>query len=369
MDVVELTKQLIRIESESQKSNVAIADFLQSLLTELGFGVERLEYVDDGGETKVCLVARVGAGSGGLGFFAHSDTVPGMPDGWQPFAPVVEGRRLVGRGSCDMKGPLAAALVAASRVPLASLRLPLFVVIAADEEQHYTGAYQIVERSRMLAEGWPSGGVITEPTQLRPVHAHKGGIRILVTAHGVAAHTSTGAGISANFLIAPFLAEMAELAELFSQDRRFMNDDYRPPTNGFNMVLNDGGCAPNVTAAKTTCTLSLRPMPGDHHDEALQMITAAAKNSGLDISVAEFPYVYTDTASEIVRAAVAVTGVDGPETAPYGTEAAVYSECTKLVVLGPGNIEQAHTEGEWIDTDELAEAVHVYERLIRGFCL
>ena len=369
MNVVELTKHLISIKTESQLSNVAIADFLQPILVDLGFDVERIEYVDTAGEKKACLVGKIGPGGGGLGFFAHSDTVPGMPGPWQPYMPRVDGQRLIGRGSCDMKGPLAAALVAASRVPMHALGSPLFFVIASDEELHYTGAYQIVNRSEILAAGWPSHGVITEPTMLRPVYAHKGGVRIKVTANGIAAHTSTDKGVSANFLIAPFLAEMAELTELFMHDRRYMNDAFRPPTNGFNMVLNDGDCAPNVTAAKTVCTLSLRPMPDDHHEEAVQMITDSAEKRGLEVSALQFPYVYTDPESAIVQAAIVAAGAPCAETAPYGTEAAVYRDYTDLVVLGPGSIEQAHTVGEWIDVDELAEAVHVYERLIRRFCL
>ncbi len=241
-------------------------------------------------------------------------------------------------------------------------------MISADEEMHYAGAYHILAKSQTLADAWPAYGLVIEPTMCRPVHAHKGGIRIQVVAEGVAAHTSTGMGVSANFLIAPFLAEMAELAELFAGDERFRNEEFDPPTNGFNMVLNDGGCAPNVTAARTVCTLSLRPMPGDHHEEAVGMIRDAAAKYGLASSAAVFPVVYTDPRSEIVRAAVEVTGVARSETAPYGTEAAIYGDRSGLVVLGPGNIEQAHTVGEWIDVEQLYRAIDIYARLMRRFC-
>ena len=66
---------------------------------------------------------------------------------------------------------------------------------------------------------------------MTPVYAHKGFGRFLVTARGRAAHSSTGKGISANFLIAPFLAEMAELAERLNQDESFMNHEFDPPTH------------------------------------------------------------------------------------------------------------------------------------------
>lgn len=368
-DVVSLTSDLVKIPSESQQSNLEITDFIQERLEGLGFTCERLEYTDYNGVNKANLVAKIGAGEGGFGIFGHSDTVPGMAGEWQPFEPVLEGNRLIGRGACDMKGPLAASLVALSQLPKAGLRNPLYFVVSADEEMHYTGAYHIRDHSQILAESWPHSGLIIEPTRLRPVYAHKGGVRIRVMAEGVAAHTSTGKGISANFLIAPFLAEMAELAERFKTDERFMNHEFEPPHNAFNMVLDDGGCAPNVTAARTVCTMSLRPMPDDHHEEAIQLIRDAAEKYDLACGAISFPVVYTDPESEVVRAAVEATGAARPETVPFGTEAAIYDDTCELVILGPGDIAQAHTIGEWIDTNQLRTAVDIYEKMVRRFCL
>ncbi|NJN84673.1 MAG: M20/M25/M40 family metallo-hydrolase [Caldilineaceae bacterium] len=105
LDVLELTQELIAIESPSQRSNAEIAEELVGFLIRAGFDVERLEYLDHG-ESKVSLVAKKGDGDGGLCLFSHSDTVPG-DEGWEPFSPKIEGNRLIGRGSADMKGPLA----------------------------------------------------------------------------------------------------------------------------------------------------------------------------------------------------------------------------------------------------------------------
>ncbi len=368
LDVLELAKSLIAIPSASHRSNQKIADFLAALLSRLGFAVESIAYADAAGKHKISLVARAGSGQGGLGLFAHSDTVPAAADGWTPFTPIIQDDKLIGRGACDMKGPLAAALVAAASFPPAQLRAPLTLVITSDEEEGYGGAYAVCARSQLLAAGWPTAGVVTEPTRLRPVYAHKGMLRVIVTAEGIAAHTSTGRGVSANFLIAPFLAEMADLAEQFSHDPRFMNTEFDPPTNGFNMGIDDGGCPHNVTAAKTVCTMTLRTMPDDHRDEALALIAASAERHGLALASSGFDPVYTPRDSDIVAAAVAAADAQ-PETAPYGTEAAVYKDYASLVVLGPGSIDQAHTHGEWIEVSELQKAVSVYRRLIRRFCV
>ena len=118
---------------------------------------------------------------------------------------------------------------------------------------------------------------------MQPVYAHKGGAGITVTAHGVAAHTSTDKGVSANFKIAPFLAEMAEMAQTFRTEKRFQNPLFDPPTNGFNLVINDGGTASNVTAARTVATLKLRGMPDACFEEAVQMVVGRAEAHGLDV--------------------------------------------------------------------------------------
>ena len=283
--------------------------------------------------------------------------------------PVERGGRLVGRGSCDMKGPLAATIVAASRFAGRDLREPLYLVITADEERGYGGAKQVIAESELLHNSWPKHGLVAEPTRLRPVYAHKGGMRIDVTAHGIAAHTSTDRGASANFIIAPFLADMAQLVHRFRSDERFMNREFEPPTNGFNMVIDDGDCQPNVTAAKTVCTIGLRTMPDDHREETVQLILDSAARHGLEADLDGFEPFYVDPKADIVRAAVEVTGVSAPETVPFGTEAAVFKDYCELVILGPGDIAQAHTVGEWIDVGQLRDSVQVFERMIERFCL
>ena len=260
-------------------------------------------------------------------------------------------------------------LAAAARIDTARLRRPVFVGVTADEENGHVGARFITQASRLLRGAWPTYCVVGEPTQLIPVYAHKGAHRITVTARGVAAHTSTDRGVSANFLLAPFLAEMAELRKLFQADERFMNRDFSPPTNGFNMVLDDGGCRPNVTASKTVCTLSVRTMPHANAEEAVQLIVDKATAYGFEVQTQGISAFYTSPDAEVVRIACQVMGVDRAVTVPFGTEAEAYQNYTQPVVLGPGNIAQAHTKGEWIEVEQLIRAVDIYERMIERLCM
>ena len=367
-DVIQLTKDIVAINSVSARSNAQVSDLLEETLRHCAFEIERLEFVDDQAERKVSLVGKKGPGEGGFALFSHSDTVPG--DDWasNAFSPVVQDGRLIGRGSCDMKGPLAATIAAAASVDARQLRRPVFIIITADEEISGGGARQVAKESVLFNTARPPHGVIAEPTGLVPVYAHKGGGTITVTAYGKAAHTSTDQGISANFLIAPFLAEMAELAERFKTDDSFMNHEFDPPTNGFNIVLNDGNCRHNVTAAKTICTVGFRTMPGDRSDDVIALVTERARKHNLDITARKVAPFRISPDAEIVQRALEVTGVEEPETVPYGTDALHFQDQLQLVILGPGDISQAHTVGEWIEVDKLQRAVDIYERMIVGLC-
>lgn len=367
-DVLSLTKTMVAMRSETTESNAAVTDFIHEWLAERGFAIERLHYLDSNGVEKHNLVAKKGEGSGGLGFFSHSDTVPGDPREWEPWNPVVKEGKLYGRGSCDMKGPLAASMIAAASADVQSLQRPIYLAVAADEEQGHLGAHYMQEQSTMFQANWPTWAVIPEPTDLQPVYAHKGGARVVVTAIGRAAHTSTDKGISANFLIAPFLAEMAELAKLFKTEKRFQNDEFDPPTNGFNLTIDDGQCRGNVTAAKTVAQLSIRVMPNDHHEEQIAMIEAAARKYNFDVESRALGPFYVDKNAEIVQAACRATGIPQAITVPYGTEAESYQRYTQCVILGPGNIEQAHTIGEWVEVQQLEDAVGIYQRMIADLC-
>jgi acetylornithine deacetylase len=288
---------------------------------------------------------------------------------WSPFDPVIEDNRLVGRGSCDMKGPLAATIVAGAEVDATKLRKPLLIAATADEEVGGMGARQVAEESVLFNTNRPKHGVIAEPTRLTPVYAHKGGAQVTVTAYGRAAHTSTDKGMSSNFLIAPFLAEIPELAERFKTDESFMNHEFDPPTNGFNMVLDDGRCRPNVAAAKTVATFSFRPMPNDRSDDVIAMLTEKAEKYGFEVDARKGTPFYISSDADIVQTGLKATGAVKPGTVPFGTDSGAFKNYLELVILGPGDITQAHTVGEWIEVPQLSEAVDVYQHMIEMLCM
>ena len=215
----------------------------------------------------------------------------------------------MGAGSADMKGPLAATIIAASQIDPAKLKKPVYIVITSDEEIGLIGARYVTDNSRMLRGDRPEWGIIAEPTKMIPVYAHKGYVEIAVTALGEAAHTSTDKGISATFLLAPFMAEIAQLAADTKNGSRYMNHEFDPPTNGFNITIDDGNCASNVTSPKTTCTISFRTMPNARSEEIRDHILERAAHYGFSTSTVFAEALFVSQDSQLVQECLRLTGL------------------------------------------------------------
>ena len=369
MDVLELTKQLVSMPSVSKDSNAAVNKVLEDILATAGFEIECKEYTDENGVLKANFVAKIGPGSGGLAFCSHSDTVPGQEDQWPAFNPFEQDGSLYGRGSCDMKGPLAATVIAATQIDPSRLKKPIYIVVTSDEETGLTGAKFLSEVSDLLKNDRPEHGIIAEPTSMIPVYAHKGFALVTVTAHGRAAHTSTGLGESATIKIAPFMADMAQLDLEMKANPIYQNDDFVPPTNGFNMTIDDFATPFNVTASKTMVNMSFRTMPNTDTEGILAKMEERAQAYGLDFAADIVEPLYCPPEADIVRAALKLTQRDSAETVPYGTDGTYLQNVIKnLVILGPGDIKVAHTIEEHVPLSELYQAVDVYVGLIESLC-
>ena len=203
-----------------------------------------------------------------------------------------------------------------------------------------------------------------------PVYAPKGGVHVTVTSKGVAAHSSTDKGVSANFQLARFMAEMADLRDLVMQDESFMNDEFDPATNGFNMTITDFNTHGNVTAPLAECRVGFRGMPNANKEKLVTIITETAEKYDLEHETRGFEPLYVSQESLLVKTAVRAVNGRKPETAPYGTDGLYLQDVIpQMVVLGPGDINVAHTVGEFVPVDELGQAVTAYEKVIVDLCM
>lgn len=374
MDALYYAEQLIRFNSTSYLSNGEVSDYCEQTLQELGCETERIEY-DDNGVLKVNIIGRKGRGTGGLAWFGHTDVVP--TEDWSiaehgPFEPTVRDGRLYGRGSTDMKGPMACMFAALASTDAASLQQPVYISCSSDEEIDHRGAIEIAARSKLyreLIEG-NTRGIVGEPTSLDVVYAHKGGCQVYVTAIGKAAHSSTREGVNANMLMIPFLSDLKTICDETESSRLWQDEEFDPPTLCVNVGINDNNRALNITAPSCICTVCLRPMPGTDVDPLLERLQKAAERHGLEYKLrSRNPPFRRDPQSDYVRQCVELSSGRPARTVAFGTEAGNFDEVQNLVVLGPGDIAQAHKSDEWISLEQLERGQQVYSKLIEHFCL
>lgn len=371
MDAVQYAMHLISEPSVSSVSNEPISRWVASQLERLGFRIEWLQYTDEDGQNKVSILAKRGKGVGGVAYFSHTDVVPA--DDWNvalgsPFKPFVKEGRLWGRGSCDMKGSLAAALAAVERIPVEEQQAPIYIVCTADEEVGTLGARQVNRESKYYEEMIQHGtlGIIGEPTELQVVHAHKGAVGMIVSARGISAHSSTGEGKNANEKLIPALPRLLALQQSSESDLTLRSAMFDPPTMSWNMVLRNEPNAVNITTSLAQACIFLRSMPGVEHESLVHQVRQTALDYGLDFEAFDpTPPFYVPADSAAVRFLLQLTGQAKARTVCYATDGGVLSRLPHMVVCGPGSIAQAHRNDEWISLDQLEQGSKLYEAAFR----
>jgi acetylornithine deacetylase len=169
----------------------------------------------------------------------------------------------------------------------------------------------------------------------------------------------------------PFLAEMKKLNELVLSARRFRNDEFKPPHSELSIGINDHNRATNISPVQSICTLNYRPMPGVDTDGLLDKIRQSAKKHGVKLAVLHHGQpLYTALDDPLVGTALKLTGKRKAATVAYGTDGMAYvKKMKRMVVIGPGDIAQAHTVDEWIELDQLHKGVDLYTRFIDHVCV
>jgi acetylornithine deacetylase/succinyl-diaminopimelate desuccinylase-like protein len=352
-----LTRDLIAIDSRSFVSNIPVAERIAAELRD--FEVETLDYTDVNGVAKRVLVAQRG-GPGGIAFSGHMDTVPDT--GWQddPWSGRSEAGMLHGLGATDMKGPVAAAIIAARSLPH---NVPVSLIITTDEEVTKEGARQIMQRSVLAQAAKPALILVVEPTSMVPVRGHRSHILFTGVATGVQAHSATGLGRNANWAMLPFLVEMQALFDRLRTDATLQDQDYDPVFSDLNLVLDNHGAAINVTVPKVTARLKFRYSAKVDPRPVVEAVYGAAKRAGITVSEAREgapPELPAD--HPMVRLCAEHTG-KRPGTVPFGTDASILQALAPCVVMGPGDMAVAHAPAEAVSIAELDAAIPVFMRL------
>jgi acetylornithine deacetylase len=378
--IEDLVKKLVAENSVSTLSNLPVTQKVAGWLEAIGFQTEWIQYCDAAGVAKASIVAKrnarntqLGNGSiqGGASYLAHTDVVP--VEDWNtgfsgPFEAVEKEGRLYGRGTCDMKGSLCCAIQAAAKIDPSEQTKPIYFVVTADEEIGMEGAQQVDQRSKLWKEmiDLNVAGIIGEPTEMQVVHAHKGTYGVILRSTGLSAHTSTGKGMNANDALIPALPELLALKTQTEKLSQYQDPQFDPPTLTLNMVIKNEPIAINVTTAIAEVQIFFRTMPRVDHQELVRNLRQIqAKHQLLWIDKGEKLSWKVSPDSPWIQELLEITGQKESTTVCYGTDAAVLQKLRRLVVCGPGSIEQAHRKDEWISIQQLRKATEAYEQAFR----
>ncbi len=327
MDVVTLTRQLVDIESISG-NEAAVGNYLYGELCRLGYLTIKMPVEGN----RFNVYARLESPDPALVFSTHLDTVP-------PFIPSSEDAgRIYGRGSCDAKGIVAAQIAAAERLRRDGISTGLLFVVG--EERDSLGAQVANDHApkaiRFLING--------EPTENRIALASKGTLRVEVTAAGRMAHSAyPELGDSAIDKLIPALTRLRAMP--------LPSDPEIGPCT-LNIGLLEGGRAPNVIPDHAHADLLYR-LIGPSDDLRQQILSSAGQRVQVTFPL-ELPF---------MRMLI----VDGLPTmiAAFTTDIPKLTNWGKPVLFGPGSIHVAHTDGEYIEKKQLADAVDSYCRIAK----
>ena len=318
---------------------------------------------------------------GGIVLSGHTDVVPANPVEWSrnPFQMSAQDGRLYGRGTCDMKGFIAATLAMAPEFAQRSLSRPIHFAFTYDEEIGCFGARHLVEDLKL--DGLrPSVAIIGEPTEMRVIEGHKGCYEYTTRFHGTDGHGSEpDKGVNAIHIAAKYINRMLEIGENMKRRTGEDSNRFSPPWTTLQVGTIEGGSARNVIARHCAVEWEMRPV---RTSDAADVKEALHRYIQSDL-LPQMHEVYSD--AEIVTEIVgevaglqvaddneardivtALTGANLCDVVAFGTEAGLFQSLgMSVVVCGPGSIAQAHQPDEYLEVDQLVACLSMLDGLVQ----
>lgn len=371
----EMLAKLVSFDTTSAKTNIPLIEFVEDYLNSHGVAPTRVP-TEDG--LKSSLHAVIGPEDvPGYGLSGHTDVVPVAGQNWtsDPFELTQRGSRLYGRGSCDMKGFVACIL---SHVPVfnaRTLKTPIHLLLSYDEEVGCTGVRPMIgELGKTLPT--PKLVFVGEPTSMKVVDAHKSinGFETVITgkeSHSGKPHLGANAIHAAGRLV----AEMAAIDD--EMRARADGPRFDPPYTNVSVAVINGGTARNITPRHCEIKWMFRSVPVTDVNEIKDRVA----NYANDVVLPALRETYPEATIETVQTS-GVPPLNAPEGSPavslalklaeqnetfavsYGTEGGLFEQAGfSSVIIGPGDIAQAHAADEFIEESELEKCSAFLDKL------
>jgi acetylornithine deacetylase len=375
-------RTLVSIDTTSRVPNLGLIETVRDALAASGISATLTHDGRDGWANLFATVpAHDGSTQGGIVLSGHTDVVPVDGQQWDsdPFKPELRDGNLYGRGTCDMKGFIGAALSMLPEMLAAKLTQPIHFALSYDEEIGCAGApYMLAD---LKARGvQPGGCIVGEPTGMRPVIAHKGINTYRCCVRGHAAHSSlTPKGLNAIEYAARLICHIRDMADQFRAEGPF-DELFDVPFSTAQTSLIEGGNAINTVPAECTFSFEFRNLPTLQPDQIFARIEHYARETLLPQMRREHPNAAIEftkrsaspglDAAEHAAIAELVRALSGDRTkrkVAYGTEAGLFARAgIPSVVCGPGHIDQAHRPNEFVSLEQLALCERFLRQLIHS---
>ncbi len=377
----EILEDLIAFPTISAAPNRALIDYCADLLRSSGAHVQ---IIADEASGKANLFATIGpTDRPGVLLSGHTDVVPIEGQAWTkpPFEMVEADGKLFGRGTCDMKGFVAAALACAEAVGAQSsptrLQTPLHIALSYDEEIGCVGVHSLLDMLK-AAPVKPLMCIVGEPTMLQVATGHKGKLAARVTCEGQEGHSALApkalnAIYLATDMIQAIRAEQSAIERSEAQDA-----DYEIPYSTLHVGQIEGGTALNIVPNHCSFLFEIRNLSSTRADQVLTRLVQQAEDliephreafpkANIKIEVTNrYPALDTEPTDEVVTFVQSLVGQNATMKVPFGTEGGLFSEAVGLptVVCGPGSMDQGHKPDEFLAIDQLQRCDAMLTRLV-----
>ena len=364
--VLAILDDLVAIPTVPGQKNREWLGYVSSRLA--GVGCSFTEVPSPAGDCRGLIACTGPETAGGLVLSGHVDVVSTEGQDWSsdPFRLRKEGGRVYGRGVADMKGFVACAIAVMEEACRQPVSRPLYLALSADEESTCQSAISLAAFAAQTLPA-PRGVLMGEPTRLHPVNRHKGSYTNTVDVTGRAAHASLPElGASATALAARLMTWVDDQSA----------GSYAPSATTHSVGVVEGGSASNIIAGQCRFEWDIRLAPGDDLEEIerrflaeadrhLAALRKQAPESGVTVHrTASFPGFRTPSETPFAQECLAVSGAADPGELAAGTEAGIYAAAgLPVIIMGPGDIAQAHIADEFLDIRQLESCVLQLKRL------
>ena len=373
----DLLGRLIAFPTVSADPNLDLIAFCADLLETAGADVN---LIHDATGRKANLYATIGPSDrAGILLSGHTDVVPVIGQNWTvpPFKMTEQDGKLFGRGTTDMKGFVACAMVTALRASELDLQTPLHLALSYDEEVGCIGVRSLID---MLTDVpfRPQFCIVGEPTLMQVATGHKGKTAAQVVATGQAAHSALApTALNAIHMACDMIGFLRNLQEtLASEGTR--DDDYDVPYSTVHVGTISGGTALNIVPDRAEFMFEIRNLMGDdptaimakfeaYRDHYLAEVRPRFPTADVAIEITNaYPSLSTDPASDVVCLVQSLTKTNHTIKVAFGTEGGLFSSQLSVptVVCGPGSMDQGHKPDEFIEVSQLTACDRMLDALL-----